>query len=153
MIINRLRDNVLLVLVAALVCFASCSSKNVDGSTDHGFSRSDGWVDESTFMIAAAGVPTRTLTDIKKREQNSLKAAIINARHHVIERFKAYGGKDSAEMENFEMTGNAVAQELRGIVERGSVHNVTWDKDQNCSIYYRVTAPGLKKKVTIAKWD
>ncbi len=151
--INRMRDNALLVMVAALVCLASCSSKNIDGSNDHGFSRSDGWVNDNTFMIAAGGVPTRTIMDIKKREQNSLRAAIINARHHVIERFKAYGGKDSADVENFEMTGNAVAQELRGIVERGSVHNPTWDKDQNCSIYYRVTAPGLKKKVAIAKWD
>lgn len=150
---KRLQGFTLIVLAGALFCMASCSGKNISGSTGDGFPRSDGWLDDNTFMIAGAGVPTRTLTDIKKREQDSLKAAIINARHHIIEMFKTYSGKVPSDMENFEMTGSAVAQELRGLVERGSVHNETWDKDQNCSIYYRVTAPGLKKKVAAAKWD
>ena len=144
---------VMAIVAGALFGLMSCGAQKVGDSIGDGFSRSDGWVDDNTFMIAAAGVPTRTLTDVKRREQDALRAAIINARHHVIQRFKAFKGGGSRDMDSFEMTGSAVAQDLRAIVERGSVHNVTFDREQNCSIYYRVTAPGLKKKVAAAKWD
>ena len=55
-------------------------------------------------------------------------------------------------MENFEMTGIAIAQELRAVSKGGSVKKVTYDEEDNCEVIYEVYTKGLKKKVAAAQW-
>jgi len=56
-------------------------------------------------------------------------------------------------MENFEMTGIAVATGAEGDRKRRICEKVTWDEEQNCEIIYVVHAKGLKNKVAAAKWE
>jgi hypothetical protein len=55
-------------------------------------------------------------------------------------------------MENFEMTGIAIAQELRAVSKGGSVKKVTYDEEDNCEVIYEVYGKGLKKKAAAAEW-
>ena len=75
----------------------------------------EGWIDDDTFRIAAAGVPTKTLTNKVQRKEASKRAAILNAQYQVIEKFKGSKIEGASGMENFEMTGIAVAQELKAV--------------------------------------
>lgn len=143
-----------LILTAGLVlAMTSCSGKKIGGTVEGETYTMEGWIDDDTFQLAAAGVPTKTLTNVVQRKEASKRAAILNAQYQVIEKFKGSKIEGASGMENFEMTGIAVAQELKAISKGGSVKKVTWDEEQNCEIIYVVHAKGLKKKVATAKWD
>jgi len=145
-----------LILSAGFVftfTLTSCSSQKIGGTVEGETFTTEGWIDDETFRIAAAGVPTKTLTNIVQRKEAGKRAAILNAQYQVIEKFKGSKIEGAAGMENFEMTGIAVAQELKAIAKGGSVKKVTWDEEQNCEVIYEVHAKGLKKKVSAAKWD
>jgi hypothetical protein len=142
----------LLVSAGALVAFVSCGGPKIGGTLEGKTYVTEGWVDDDTFRIAAAGVAKKDLTNIVQRRESSKRAAILNAQYQVIEKFKGSKIEGASGMENFEMTGIAVAQELKAITKGGSVAKVTWDDDQNCEIIYEVRAKGLKKKVAAAEW-
>jgi hypothetical protein len=145
-----------LILSAGFVfvfTLTSCSSQKIGGTVEGETFTTEGWIDDETFRIAAAGVPTKTLTNVVQRKEASKRAAILNAQYQVIEKFKGSKIEGASGMENFEMTGIAVAQELKAISKGGSVKKVTWDEEQNCEVIYEVHAKGLKKKVSAAKWD
>ncbi len=142
-----------LILAAGFVItLTSCSGK-IGGTIEGQTYTTEGWIDNDTFQIAAAGVPTKTLTNVVQRKEASKRAAILNAQYQIIEKFKGSSVEGASGMENFEMTGIAVAQELKAVTKGGSVKKVTWDDEQNCEIIYVVHAKGLKKKVAAAKWD
>ncbi|MBP7734807.1 MAG: hypothetical protein KA369_02430 [Spirochaetes bacterium] len=142
-----------LILTAGfLITLTSCSSK-IGGTVEGQTYTTEGWIDDDTFQLAAAGVPTKTLTNVVQRKEASKRAAILNAQYQIIEKFKGSSVEGASGMENFEMTGIAVAQELKAVTKGGSVKKVTWDDEQNCEIIYVVHAKGLKKKVSAAKWD
>jgi len=144
-----------LVFALALVvtvAFASCVGGGIGGTVKGKTYKNEGWVDENTFRIAAAGVPTRTLTNKVQRKESAKRAAILNAQYQVLEKFKGAKIEGAAGMSNFETTGMAVAQEVKGIVKGGSVYSITYDAEDNCEIIYEVKARGLKKKVSVAKW-
>ncbi len=143
-----------LIITAGLaLTLISCSGKKIGGTVEGESYTTEGWIDDDTYQLAAAGVPTKTLTNVVQRKEASKRAAILNAQYQVIEKFKGSKIEGASGMENFEMTGIAVAQELKAIAKGGSVKKVTWDDEQNCEIIYVVHAKGLKKKVSAAKWD
>jgi len=139
------------LLVVSLVAFTSCGGK-IGGQVEGESYKTEGWVDDNTYRIAAAGVPTRTLTNKVARRESSKRAAILNAQYQVLEKFKGSKIEGAAGMSNFEMTGMAVAQEVQGVVKGGSVVKATYDAEDNCEIIYEVKAKGLKKKVSAAEW-
>jgi len=131
--------------------FVSCAG-SIGGTVKGKSYRTEGWIDANTYRIAAAGVPTKTLTNKVQRRESAKRAAILNAQYQVLEKFKGSKIEGAAGMSNFEMTGMAVAQEIKGVVKGGSVRRVTYDDDDNCEIIYEVKAKGLKKKVGAADW-
>jgi len=143
----------LIVSAAFMVALTSCSGKKIGGTVEGETFTTEGWIDDNTYRIAAAGVPLKTLENVVQRKESSKRAAILNAQYQVIEKFKGSKIEGASGMENFEMTGIAVAQELRSITKGGSVKKVTWDDEQNCEIIYEVYAKGLKNKVSAAKWE
>ena len=144
---------VMIVSAAFVFALTSCSGKKIGGTVEGESFTTEGWIDDDTYRLATAGVPLKTLTNVVQRKEASKRAAILNAQYQVIEKFKGSKIEGASGMENFEMTGIAVAQELKAISKGGSVKKVTWDEEQNCEIIYEVHAKGLKKKVSAAKWD
>jgi hypothetical protein len=142
-----------LILAAGLVITLTSCGEKIGGTVEGQTYTTEGWIDDDTFQLAAAGIPTKTLTNVVQRKEASKRAAILNAQYQIIEKFKGSSVEGASGMENFEMTGIAVAQELKAVTKGGSVKKVTWDDEQNCEIIYVVHAKGLKKKVAAAKWD
>jgi hypothetical protein len=113
----------------------------------------EGWVDDDTFQLQAAGAPMKTATNKVVRREASKRAAILNAQYQMIEKFKGSQIEGAAGMQNFEMTGIAVAQQLKAFAKGGSVKSVVWDDEDNCSLIYVVHQKNLKKMAASAKWD
>lgn len=141
----------LLVIAGISFGLLSCSSK-MGGTVEGETFTTEGWIDDNTFRIAAAGVATRTLTNKVARRESSKRAAILNAQYQVIEKFKGSQIEGASGMSNFEMTGIAIAQELKALAKGGSVKKTTWDAEDNCEIIYEVYSKGLKSKVAAAEW-
>ncbi len=136
------------------IAFSACGGGSKVGGTVKGETfKTEGWADENTFRIAAAGAPKRTLTNKVARRESAKRAAILNAQYQVLEKFKGAKLEGATGMSDFEMTGIAIAQEVQGVVKGGSVFKVTYDAEDNCEIVYEVKAKGLKKKVSAAKWE
>lgn len=131
----------------------SCSTTGVQHTIDGKEYVTEGWVDDDTFQLQAAGVPTKTLTNKVARREASKRAAILNAQYQMIEKFKGSQIEGAAGMQNFEMTGIAVAQQLKAFAKGGSVRSVVWDDEDNCSLIYVVRQKNLKKMAQSAKWD
>lgn len=141
----------LLVVMGVTFGLISCSPK-MGGTVDGESFTTEGWIDDNTYRIAAAGVATRTLTNKVARRESSKRAAILNAQYQVIEKFKGSNIEGASGMSNFEMTGIAIAQELKAVSKGGAVKKVTWDAEDNCEIIYEVYSKGLKSKVAAAEW-
>ena len=141
-----------MVLIAG-IAFSACGGGSKIGGTVKGQTfKTEGWVDENTFRLAAAGAPKRTLTNKIARRESAKRAAILNAQYQVLEKFKGAKLEGATGMSDFEMTGIAIAQEVQGIVKGGSVQSATYDAEDNCEIIYEVKARGLKKKVQAAEF-
>lgn len=142
--------SIALLLTVGLV-FSACGGSNKIGGTVKGQTfKTEGWLNENTFRLAAAGAPKRTLTNKVARRESAKRAAILNAQYQVLEKFKGAKLEGASGMSDFEMTGIAIAQEVQGVVKGGSVQSVTYDAEDNCEIIYEVKARGLKKKVSAA---
>src|SRR4030067_128115 len=142
----------LILSAGALIALTSCGGPKIGGPVEGETFTTEGWVDDDTFRLAAAGIAKKDLKNIIQRKEASKRAAILNAQYQVIEKFKGSKIEGASGMENFEMTGIAVAQELKAVAKGGSVKKVTWDDEQNCEVIYEVRAKGLKKKVAAAEW-
>ena len=136
------------------VAFAltSCGGSKIGGTVSGKTYKAEGWIDDDTYRIAAAGVPNSKLSNKVQRRESSKRAAILNAQYQVLEKFKGSTIEGAAGMSDFESTGIAIAQEVGGVVKGGSVVSATYDDDDNCEIIYEVKAKGLKKKVGAADW-
>ncbi len=150
-----MKKNVLFAIALSagiLIALTSCSGSKIGGTVQGETYTTEGWIDDNTFRIAAAGVAKRDLTNKVARRESSKRAAILNAQYQVIEKFKGSKIEGASGMENFEMTGIAIAQELRAISKGGSVKKVTYDDEDNCEVIYEVYAKNLKKKAASAEW-
>ena len=130
----------------------ACRTGGVDHTVEGKKYVTEGWIDDDTFQLEAAGAPTKTLTNKVARKESSKRAAILNAQYQVIEKFKGSYIEGAAGMQNFEMTGIAVAQQLKAYIKGGSTKSVVWDEEDNCSIVYVVKQKGLKKYVMSGDW-
>ena len=141
--------------VSMTFVFTSCGGSGKIGGTVKGETfKNEGWIDNDTFRLSAAGVAKKTLTNKIQRRESAKRAAILNAQYQVLEKFKGSKIEGAAGMSDFENTGIAIAQEVQGIVKGGSVRKATFDPDTDaCEIIYEVKAKGLKKKVQAADWQ
>ncbi len=130
----------------------ACGGSKIGGTVKGETFKTEGWIGNDTFRIAAAGAAKRTLTNKIARRESAKRAAILNAQYQILEKFKGAKLEGATGMSDFEMTGMAVAQEVQGVVKGGSVYKVTYDAEDNCEIIYEVKAKGLKQKVSAAKW-
>ncbi len=147
-----MKKHVAFAIVFALVAgstLVSCGG-GIGGTVKGESFKTEGWIDDDTYRIAAAGVAKKTLTNKIQRRESAKRAAILNAQYQVLEKFKGAKTEGAAGMSDFEMTGIAVAQEVKGVIKGGSVVKVTYDAEDNCEIIYEVKAKNLKKKVQAA---
>lgn len=144
----------LLFSLALVFTFASCGGGGKIGGTVEGKTyKTEGWLNEDTYRLSAAGVAKQTLKNKIARRESAKRAAMLNAQYQVLEKFKGSTIEGAAGMSDFEMTGIAIAQEIQGTVKGGSVASVTYDEEDNAEIIYEVKAKGLKKKVQAASWE
>lgn len=150
---KRLIGLTIVFLMGLLISLTACSSSSNIGGTVEGNSYTvEGWVDDDTYRLSAAGVPKSSLTNSVARRESAQRAAILNAQYKVLEKFKGSTIEGAAGMSDFETTGIAIAQEINGVIKGGSVKKVTYDDEDNCEIIYEVKSKGLKKKVSNAQW-
>ncbi len=133
--------------------FTSCGGGKIGGQVEGQTFKTEGWIDDDTYRLAASGVPKSTLKNKVARRESAKRAAILNAQYQVLEKFKGSKIEGAAGMSDFENTGIAIAQEVSGIVKGGSVVSATYDEEDNCEIIYEVKAKGLKKKGAAADWQ
>jgi hypothetical protein len=139
----------LVLFAGSLIALSSCSSTGKIGGTVEGDTyKTEGWVDDDTFRIAASCAAMKTLENVVQRKESAKRCATLNAEYQIIEKFVGSKIEGAAGMKNFELTGMAVSQELKAVVKGGSVRNVTYDAEQNAEVIYEVKAKGLKQKVS-----
>ena len=143
----------LILAMGLMFAFTSCGGKKIGGQVEGETFKTEGWVDDNTYRLAAAGVAKSTLKNKVARRESAKRAAILKAQYQVLEKFKGSKIEGAAGMSDFEMTGIAIAQEIQGVVKGGSVASATFDEEDNCEIIYEVKAKGLKKKVSAAEWQ
>jgi hypothetical protein len=143
----------LMLSIGLMFTFTSCGGGKIGGTVEGQSYKTEGWVNDNTYRIAAAGVAKQTLKNKIARRESAKRAAMLNAQYQVLEKFKGSKIEGAAGMSDFEMTGIAIAQEIQGVVKGGSVVSVTYDEEDNAEIIYEVKAKGLKKKVTAASWE
>ena len=143
----------LLFSVGLVFTFTSCGGGKIGGTVEGKSYKTEGWLNEDTYRISAAGVAKQTLRNKIARRESAKRAAMLNAQYQVLEKFKGSTIEGAAGMSDFEMTGIAIAQEIQGTVKGGSVASVTYDEEDNAEIIYEVKAKGLKKKVSAASWE
>ena len=142
----------LVISIGIVFTLTSCGKKGPGGTVKGQTYKTEQWVDENTYRLAAAGVPNSKLTNKVQRRESAKRAAILNAQYQVLEKFKGSSIEGAAGMSDFESTGIAIAQEVQGFVKGGSVVQATYDDEDNCEIIYEVKAKDLKKKVEAASW-
>ena len=141
-------------IFAIAFTFMACGgSKKLGGTVKGKTYTTEGWVDDDTFRVAAAGAPKRDLTNKVQRRESAKSAATINAQAQVLEKFKGARIEGAAGMSDFESSGVAFVKEVEGVIQGGSVKNVTYDEDDNAEVIYEVKAKGLKGKVSSATWQ
>ena len=150
---NNLFAVTLALALGLALTFTSCGGGKIGGQVEGQTFKTEGWIDDDTYRLAASGVPKSTLKNKVARRESAKRAAILNAQYQVLEKFKGSKIEGAAGMSDFENTGIAIAQEVSGIVKGGSVVSATYDEEDNCEIIYEVKAKGLKKKVAAADWQ
>ena len=142
-----------LILVFGIAfAFTSCGTRNMTVGIEGETYKTEGWVNNDTYQIVTIGVAKKTLTNKWARRASSKRAAILNAHYQVIEKFKGSTIEGAAGMKDFEMTGIAVAQQLKATVKTGTVKRVTFNDNDDCEILYVIRQKGLKKQVSAAQW-
>ncbi|MCL1911901.1 MAG: hypothetical protein FWG13_06825 [Leptospirales bacterium] len=139
-----------IVIAAAILAFVGCGGGGLGGLVDGKSYKSEGWIDDDTYRTAAIGVPKKGLTSQLQRKATAKEAAKMAAQFAILEKFKGAKVEGAAGMQDFELTGIAVAKEVEGIVKGGSVVSEKYNDDDECEIIYEVRAKGLKKKVQSA---
>ncbi len=139
--------------ISVIIAMTGCSSGQLGGTVEGESYTTEGWIDDNTYRIAATGAPKSTLSNRIQRQESAKRAAILNAQYQILEKFKGSKLEGASGMNDFEISGMAVAQEVQGTIKGGSVTKVTYDEEQNCEIIYEIKAKGLKNKVSAAQWE
>ncbi|MCL1911400.1 MAG: hypothetical protein FWG13_04275 [Leptospirales bacterium] len=136
-----------IMMSVAILVFTGCGGGGIGGMVKGDSYKSEGWIDDNTYQTTAAAVAKQGYTNKVQRRQTAKRAAIIAAQYQVLEKFTGAKVEGAAGMQDFELTGIAVAQEVQGAIRGGSVIKETYDDEDNCEVIYQVQAKGLKKKV------
>lgn len=112
--------------------------------------RSGVWVDENTFRIAAQGAYPEDESNPIVKQEMARRAAIMNAKYQVLEKFAGAKFQGAAGMKNFRTSGIAAAEEVAGTIAGGNVYSEKFN-EHGCEVVYEVKSPGLKTKVTQIK--
>ncbi|MCL2025983.1 MAG: hypothetical protein FWG92_04170 [Leptospirales bacterium] len=137
----------IIVFSIAVLAFAACGSSKIGGTVKGETFKSEGWVDDNTYRTTGVGVASPQYTNKVQRRQTARRAAIISAQYQVLEKFTGAKVEGAAGMQDFQLTGIAVAQEVQGAIRGGSVVSETYDDQENCEVIYQVQARGLRKMV------
>jgi hypothetical protein len=70
--------------VGLLFAFTSCGGGKIGGTVQGETFKTEGWLDDNTYRLAAACVPTKTITNKFQRRESSKRAAIINAQYQIL---------------------------------------------------------------------
>ncbi len=111
--------------------------------------QTDGWVDEDTCRIYAAGTPRQGLTNKIQRKGSAKESAVLIARKGLMERFKPVRIESCAGMADYGYYEYSFAEseELNAVIKGGAVVAEKFDDQDNCEIIYEVKSRGLKKKI------
>jgi len=151
-----------IMLVMSVVIGGACAGKQLDpawivhgeqkfGSCDIAEVK-DGWCDEHTFRIHAAGVSWKKITDPDEKKKRARRGAILNAQYQILEKFKGAKIEGATGIMETDYAGIALAKEITGHIKAGKVIAEIYDEEQNCEIVYEVHATDLKKKILEAEW-
>ncbi len=112
------------------------------------------WCGDDILLIASEGVPSEKYKDIEKRKASSREAAVLMAQYRIMEKFvgSCIGGACGGNYEGFGVT-NEYKEMILKFAKSGQVIDCIWDSSQNCNILFRVSSPGLKKKLKDCSFD
>jgi hypothetical protein len=144
--IGRLLIMVLLCCAVVSTGFISCSSKNIKKNPNLVEEALEGWINEETYQLAAGGTPVQSLKAIDQRKESARLDAILNARCQIIDKFTGVKIKRE-ELNNNDLDGISIPEDIKEIVKSGIVKKTVWDYDENCEIIFEIKYPGLKKKI------
>ncbi len=129
--------------------FTSCGGGNLGGTIEDGDSYAmEKWVDDNTFQVVAGGEANAELKGKTARRESAQRAAIMNAKYKIVEKFIGSKIEGASGMENFMHSGTAVAEEIGAMFKGGSVKKVTYDKETDAAeVIYEIKGKNLKKRV------
>lgn len=139
-----------LIILSIFIFFSFSCEKNNIRDTKRGIVKTEGWIDDNTYLIAAIGKPIRTYTSPKKRKRSAKRAAILNARFKVLKKFKKLSKKyylKKSKNKNDRKEARINAQKIKRLIKHGKATNEMYDREDNCEIIYEIKKDGLKQLV------
>jgi len=105
-----------------------------------------GWKDGNTFQVIAFGFPPGRNDTIPVRKNLARKAAVLQAKHYIYERFIGMTLKGNT-CESCGPPESATAF-LKPIINNGRILNELFDEKQTCKIIYQVQSNNLQKRIS-----
>jgi hypothetical protein len=106
------------------------------------------WSGDNAFRVTAPGVPERGIVGEKARRDSSVEVAVALARARVVEELawvmNEDGLDDAADIPAYR---NAVFSVFREAILAGRVVDVRYGEDEECSIVFEITFPGLRARL------
>ena len=138
----------ILSLTAPVAAPISCKSGSPAEARKSDVWARAGWIDDDTFRQTGIGTPRMGYTNIVMRKGSAKQAAILNAQHGIIEKFRNYATPEACCYVLMSAEPSfAWAREMTGIVKGGSILAEKFDAEESCEIVYEVKLKGLKQKV------
>ncbi|MCP4133697.1 MAG: hypothetical protein GY754_22200 [bacterium] len=146
--------SMILAITVPVVSFMSCKLENKADLPVGEVWRNLGWIDNNTYRVKATAATSKTLRNEVAKRHFAKMRAVLNAEHMVLEDFKflteIVRGCCCSILEIPVRTD--LAREVKIIIQGGSVIEIKFDKDYNCTLIYEVKARRLKRKVIEAEF-
>lgn len=112
----------------------------------------DGWCDNNTLRVTAAGGPPKNEKDTAKRREGAYRSAVVMAKYRITgklsgDRIGAGGIIDDREFHAEEKRFKAF---LNKVLDEGKVVGSIWDEEDNCQVIYQIQKTHLKKLVMMS---
>ena len=150
---NFMKITSLLFMSFLLITMSNCKSaqdKCMLQGNCQSVGQTEGWLDENTFQIRAIGAPHAKAKRFVQRRNMAEEAALLSAQKRVIEKMLGASIKGACSSKDGEGQGCVIVKEFSGIVKGGSVVRKIFNENDDCEIYYRIQAKGLRKKAEAA---
>ena len=106
-----------------------------------------GWIDDDTYRIKAAGTPKRSFTGVLQLKESAKAAAVLMAQYEIIRNFKPHLNESCAGINSYESPRFALSKDIEKIIKDGKIVAEKYDKEYNCEIIYEARAKDFKKLV------